>query len=179
MTILTASKTIPATWYKNPVRTKSISPNDAMTTPMTMAETLRSFLKSTDSTRRAHVARRTATGVVALSSISQCVNISSCSAETYLKHLNERNAQIQVCQISADQTQAEEQSNGHNCSQVHLSSHRDFLSAIKKGCCAGQDLCHHGCKDKMPCCQENGIIWISSAKNSGVFVFWRRTEFQG
>jgi hypothetical protein len=65
MTILIASKIIPPTWYRNPVRTKSISPKDAMMTPITMAETLRSFLKLTASTPSAQVASRTATGVVA------------------------------------------------------------------------------------------------------------------
>lgn len=36
-----ASKMIPPTWKKNPTQTNLISPTEAMTTPTTMAETLR------------------------------------------------------------------------------------------------------------------------------------------
>jgi hypothetical protein len=63
--ILTASKTRPASWYRKPARMKSISPKEAMTTPSTMKETLKSFMKLTSSTLRAQLVRRTATGMVA------------------------------------------------------------------------------------------------------------------
>lgn len=50
-----------------PMRSNLISPIEAMMTPTTIAETLRNVLRLGEETPRAQPARRTATGVVALS----------------------------------------------------------------------------------------------------------------
>ena len=60
-----ASKTTPPIWKRTPVRTKSISPMEARTTPTTMMETLAKTFRSGRVTPRSQPERRTATGVVA------------------------------------------------------------------------------------------------------------------
>ena len=62
-----ASKTIPPTWNRNPMSTNLISPKDAITTPSTIKETLKRTFMLGCASPRPHVAKRTATGVVAYS----------------------------------------------------------------------------------------------------------------
>lgn len=80
--------------------------------------------------------------------------ISDCAeeriVETYLQHLDKGHAQVQVGQVSADQTQTEKCSNWYNGSKVNSASHLDRFAPIEKSCGFGHDLCHDGCKDKMP-----------------------------
>jgi hypothetical protein len=56
---------MPPIWKNTPVQINSISPNDAITTPITMMETLRKTLRFGWATPRAQEDSRTATGVVA------------------------------------------------------------------------------------------------------------------
>lgn len=49
-------------------------------------------------------------------------------AGVYLQHLDERNTQIEVSHISADQTEAEEQANWQDSSRVSLTVHRHLVS---------------------------------------------------
>jgi len=67
-----------------------------------------------------------------------------------LEHLDERNTQVQVCQVSADQAQTEEYSNGHDSSEVYSSSHLNRFPTIQKSCGPSHDLGHDGCEDQMP-----------------------------
>jgi hypothetical protein len=56
----------------------------------------------------AHVARRTATGVVAWNSTLTTGSEIEGNLNPHLKHLDECHTQIQVCDIAANQTQTEE-----------------------------------------------------------------------
>lgn len=49
----------------------------------------------------------------------------------YLDHLNKRDTEIKIGQISAYQTQAEEDADGHNGAQVHAPGHLDRFAAIE------------------------------------------------
>jgi hypothetical protein len=82
--------------------------------------------------------------------------------------LDEGDTQIQVCQVTAHQTQAEGNPNRDDSSKVYATSHLDLLSAVKEGGRARQDLRHDGREDEMPCCQENGVIWRTLAKVYGL-----------
>lgn len=73
-----------------------------------------------------------------------------------LEHLNESDTEIQVGNVSADQTQAEEEANGYNRTEVNAASHLDGLAAIKQVGGAGEDLSHEGCECQVPCCEEDG-----------------------
>ena len=59
---------------------------------------------------------------------------------SYLEHLDECNAEVEVCLITTYEAQAEENTNGHDGSQVHSTGHLDCLTAIKEGSGPGQDL---------------------------------------
>lgn len=74
----------------------------------------------------------------------------------HLEHLNKCNTEIQICHITADQTQTEEETNGHNRAEVNTASHLDSLSAIKKGCSASENLGHESRKSQVPCREDNG-----------------------
>lgn len=79
-------------------------------TPMTMKETFPRVFRDGGATPRAQDARRTATGVVACG--LSVVAIGCGSRCSYLQHLNECNTQVEICLITADQTQAEEETDG-------------------------------------------------------------------
>ncbi len=69
---------------------------------------------------------------------------------THLEHLDERDTQVQVCQVSADQAQTEEQSNWHDSSEVYFAGHLHRFPSIEECGCASHNLCHDGCKHQMP-----------------------------
>ena len=77
----------------------------------------------------------------------------------HLEHLDEGDTEVQVCLVTADQTQTEEETNWHDRTEVHLASHGHLLSRVEDGGEAGEDLGHDGRKYQMPCCQENGKVW--------------------
>ena len=96
---------------------------------------------------------RTATGVVAFRAVrSKLLHVQE---KTCLEHLDECNAKIEVCSITANERQAEEKPDGHNGSQIHLSRHLDIFPSIQKGCGTSQNLGHEGTKAKMPSCEYN------------------------
>jgi len=79
---------------------------------------------------------------------------------TYLEHLDERDAQVQVGHVAAHQTQAEGKADRNNGSQVDATRHLDLLAPIQKGGGARQDLGHDGREGEMPCCQEDGVLCV-------------------
>lgn len=111
-------------------------------TPMTMNETFPRVLSDGGATPSAHDARRTATGVVACRLSAFVVGVKR--GVLYLQHLDERNAQVEVCLVTTDQTQAEEETDGQDSAQIDFASHLDRLSAIEEGRGSGEDLCHQG-----------------------------------
>ena len=78
---------------------------------------------------------------------------------THLEHLDEGDTEVQVCLVTADQTQTEEETNGHNGAQVDFAGHGHFLSRVEDGGEAGEDLGHDGREDQMPCREEDGEVW--------------------
>jgi hypothetical protein len=78
---------------------------------------------------------------------------------THLEHLNEGDTEVQVCLVTADQTQTEEETYGHNGAQVDFAGHGHLLSRVEDGGEAGEDLGHDGREDQMPCCEEDGEVW--------------------
>jgi hypothetical protein len=131
-----------------------------MTTPMTMKETFPRVLRFTGDTPKPHVARRTATGVVALSGgqYSSKVFIVGGVAPTYLEHLDESHTEVEVRLVTADQAGAEEEADGHNSAEVYAARHGDLFPRVEDGGEAGEELGHEGGKDQMPCCEEDGEL---------------------
>ena len=80
--------------------------------------------------------------------ISDCVE--KRTAEAYLEHLDKGHAQVQVCQVTADQTRTEKGPNWYNSSEIDSTSHLDRFAPIEKSCGLGHDLRHDSCEDKMP-----------------------------
>ena len=74
----------------------------------------------------------------------------------YLEHLNKRHTQIQICHVTTDQTQTEEDTDGDDSAQVNTASHLDGLSAIKEVCGASENLGHEGRESQVPCCKNDG-----------------------
>lgn len=66
-----------------------------------------------------------------------------------LEHLDESNREVEVCQVSADQTQTEKDTDGNNSAHVDARSHLDGLSAIKQVSPSGEDLCDDGRKGQV------------------------------
>lgn len=73
---------------------------------------------------------------------------------SYLQHLNKRHTQIQIGDISTDQTEAEEQTNGKDGSSVGFAVHRHLVSGIENGRKLGQTLGHDRGEEHVPCRQE-------------------------
>lgn len=73
---------------------------------------------------------------------------------SYLQHLNKRHTQIQIGDISTDQTEAEEQTNGKDGSSVGFAVHRHLVSGIENGGEFGQTLGHDCGEEHVPCRQE-------------------------
>lgn len=73
---------------------------------------------------------------------------------SYLQHLNKRHTQIQIGDISTDQTEAEEQTNWKDGSSVGFAVHRHLVSGIENGGEFGQTLGHDRGEEHVPCRQE-------------------------
>lgn len=108
-------------------------------------------------------------------------------AETHLQHLDKGNTQVQVCHITADQTQGEEKANRYNSAQVDPSSHLHSLAAIEQSCCAGENLSHESRECQVPCCQDDSwevldFVWrdlttkkrLTEACTDKLLVGWMR-----
>lgn len=109
-----------------------------------------------------------------------------CRNVTHLQHLNERNTEVQVGKVTADQTQAEHDTDGHNGatmaristalqisgtqpqdyagdSRVGARVHRDLVAGVQDGGETGQDLGHGGREHHVPCREEQGCNgWLES-----------------
>lgn len=135
--------------------------------PTIMAETLASFFMSGGVIMKAHVARRVAITLDAFFLLKK-EKVSIPASHTpnrswsfsYLQHLNKRHTQIQIGDISTDQTETEEQTNGKDGSSVGFAVHRHLVSGIENGREFGQTLGHDCGEEHVPCRQEEWEFWI-------------------
>ena len=67
----------------------------------------------------------------------------------YLEHLNESNTEVEVREVTADQTQAEEDTDGDDGTEVDPAGHLNSLASIEKGGIAGKQLRRDGCEGQM------------------------------
>jgi len=81
---------------------------------------------------------------------------------TYLQHLDESNTQVEISDVTANQTQTEEKADGDNSAQVHTTSHLDRLAAIEQSSGTSQKLGHESRERQVPCCEDDGETWKRS-----------------
>lgn len=74
-----------------------------------------------------------------------------------LEHLDESNREVQVGQVSANQTQTEEQTDGNDSSEIDAAGHLDILAAIKQGGETGHQLGHDSRKKLVVSRQNDGV----------------------
>lgn len=74
-----------------------------------------------------------------------------------LEHLDESNREVEVCQVSADQTQTEKDTNGDDGAHVDARRHFDGLSAIKEVSPSSEDLGDDGRKGQVVGGEDNGV----------------------
>lgn len=141
--------------------------------PTMMAETLASFFMSGGVIMKAHVARRVAITLDAFfggkkkKSAFPLSNTPNGSwIFSYLQHLNKRHTQIEIGDISTDQTEAEEQTDGKDGSSVGFAVHRHLVSGIENGGEFGQTLGHDRGEEHVPCRQEEWEFCFSSISKS-------------
>lgn len=145
--------------------------------PTMMAETLASFFMSGGVIIKAHVARRVAITLDAFFGKKKKVSIPASHTPngswifSYLQHLNKRHTQIQIGDISTDQTEAEEQTNGKDGSSVGFAVHRHLVSGIENGGEFGQTLGHDGGEEHVPCRQEEWEFCFFSISKSTSSLF--------
>lgn len=138
--------------------------------PTIMAETLASFFMSGGVIIKAHVARRVAITLDAFFgkkkvSIPTSHTPNGSCIFTYLQHLNKRHTQIQIGDISTDQTEAEEQTDWKDGSSVGFAVHRHLVSGIENGGELGQTLGHDCGEEHVPCRQEEWeFCFLASAR---------------
>lgn len=91
-----------------------------------------------------------------------------------LEHLDESNREVEIGQVSAYQTQAEEDTDRDNGTDVDTTSHLDSLSAVKKSCASSHYLGNDGRKGQVVCGEDDGVAWIAhmSAKGRGLSESW-------
>jgi hypothetical protein len=65
---------------------------------------------------------------------------------------------MQICLVTANQAQAEEQTDWDDSSEVYAARHGHLLSRVEYGGKAGETLGHNGGKDQMPCCEGDGKV---------------------
>ena len=94
-----------------------------------------------------------------------------CDGSSGLEHLDKGNGQVKVCQVTANQTEGEEDTNGDDGAQVHAASHFDRLTAIKNGGPSGKALGDDSRKRKVVGREDNGVVCESS-----VSIPWSRIE---
>lgn len=82
---------------------------------------------------------------------------------TYLQHLDESNREVEVCLVSTDQTEGEEETNRQNGPEVDLASHFYSFSSVNECRRSAEDLGHYGCESHVPCCKDN--CWKQLGKN--------------
>ena len=82
------------------------------------------------------------------------MRISSC--KTHLEHLDERDGEVEVGHVAADERQREHDADRDNCAQVDLASHGNLLARIEDAGEASEALGHQGRKAQMPCGEDDG-----------------------
>lgn len=118
-----------------------------------IAETLASFFMSGGEMPKAQVASKVAIALEAWYRQRTICKFRD-GDSTYLQHLDERNAQVHVGDIAADQAEAEEQTNRQDSSRVRLTVHRHFVSGVQNSSELGQTLRDHSSECHVPCRQE-------------------------
>ena len=79
---------------------------------------------------------------------------------TDLEHLDEGNAEIEIGEVAADQTQAEEETDRDNGAQIDLASHLNRLPAIEQCGIPSKDLGHDSRENQMISGQHDREICI-------------------
>lgn len=80
---------------------------------------------------------------------------------TYLEHLDEGNAEVQVRDVSADEAQAEEDADRDDSPQIDAPRHLDRLTSVNKASIASHELRHDGCEDLVVRREDNGVAcWV-------------------
>ena len=73
-----------------------------------------------------------------------------------LQHLDEGHTEVQVGQVTTDQTQTEHDTNGNDGPAVGGRGHRDLVAGVQDCGAASQNLGHRGSENHVPCCEEQG-----------------------
>jgi hypothetical protein len=89
-----------------------------------------------------------------------------------LEHLDKGNAEVQVGQVTADQTQAEEDTNGHNGTQVDTARHLHGLATIEQRGVAGHELGSDGGKGQVVGGQDDGVACIRRVSQHSLRTRW-------
>jgi hypothetical protein len=74
----------------------------------------------------------------------------------YLEHLDERDGEVQVGHVTANERQREHDTDGDNSAQVDLASHGNLLARVEDAGEASEALGHQGRKAQMPCGEDDG-----------------------
>jgi hypothetical protein len=87
---------------------------------------------------------------------------------SYLDHLDEGDGEVKVGEVTANERQREEDTNGNNGSKVDSAVHGDLLPRVQDCGETSKDLGANGCKTEMPCCEEDReackvMSWYSMA----------------
>lgn len=82
----------------------------------------------------------------------------------HLEHLDERDGEVQVGHVTANERQREHDANGYDGAQVHLSGHGNLLARVEDGGEASQTLGHQGRESQMPCGEDNGCGGCQSSR---------------
>lgn len=94
-----------------------------------------------------------------------------------LEHLDKSNREVQICQISTDQTQAEEDTDGHNGTDVNASCHLDGLAAVKVRSPSGHNL-SDDCREGQVVGRKNdGVAWKLECQQRSRYVPPRWTTY--
>lgn len=72
----------------------------------------------------------------------------------------ESNTEVQVGEVAANQTQAEEETDGDNGSQVYPARHLDGLSAIEERGIARKNLCHDRRERQVVGGEDDGVFCL-------------------
>ena len=76
---------------------------------------------------------------------------------THLEHLDEGNTEVQVGQVTANQTQAEEDTNGDDGTEVDPAGHLDGLSSIEPSGVSGEQLRRDSREGQVISGQDDGV----------------------
>ena len=75
----------------------------------------------------------------------------------YLEHLNESNTEVEVREVTADQTQAEEDTDGDDGTEVDPAGHLDGLSSIEPSGISGEQLRRDSREGQVISGQDDGV----------------------